>query len=54
MFVPNSHLKYISGTIKIQKNQTAENTAIIILKSEQGGFYIPECVQKMQTELQTV
>ena len=55
-------LSYIVGfvmsqliyTVKIHKIWTPEKFAVITLKFEQGGFTIEQCVQKMQTEWQTV
>ena len=37
-----------------KKIKTPKKFAVITLKFEQGGFTIEQCVQKIQTEWQTV
>ena len=44
----------VNCTVKIRKIWTHKIVAVIILKFEQLGFTIEYCVQKIQTELQTV
>ena len=39
---------------KIPKTSDNRKIAVITLKFEQDGFTIEWCIQKMQTELQTV